>query len=250
MASKNPKKNGSTDDEVTKQRLLTNQYEKEQRLRLQTWVRQSKKKQKKNRDEQQEEEDDSKGLDETAALSLSSGRQYDAARRRLQTKSIKVPEALLMYRNRHQAADFRRRLPDDHSSEGTLLRLPPVSLSGSGSEEVVGFDRLEREEDSTGLRLPIMFPADDAVRRALYEEGTTTKEDGKGGGGRADYLFRRSLRRPESRYRFPVVSSWAYGWNVRDVVPVEEQWKKAENRLRNLVQDTFYARNGINLASQ
>lgn len=83
-----------------------------------------------------------------------------------------------------------------------------------------------------------MYPVPSRVRNKLYD-GFTKEEK-----GRYRYLNLRKLTAPETRFRLPVVTSWDYGWRLRDSIkPGEVKFSKfARTRL---VQDTFYTRNYV-----
>ena len=64
----------------------------------------------------------------------------------------------------------------------------------------------------------------------------------KEGTGRYAYLQIRKLKKPETKYDFPITSSWEYGWRLDDVV--KEFRAPAFGRSR-IVKDSFYRTNGI-----
>jgi len=83
-----------------------------------------------------------------------------------------------------------------------------------------------------------MHPVADVTKSSLYDGFT------KEGKGRYQYLQQRYQRIPEDKYQFPVLSSWEYGWRLKDVINTEDIHKPAAGRTR-IVADTFYTRTGI-----
>ncbi|OAF65260.1 hypothetical protein A3Q56_07030 [Intoshia linei] len=59
--------------------------------------------------------------------------------------------------------------------------------------------------------------------------------------GRYDYLNRRNQINPKEKYNYPILSSWHYGWNLDEV----SNDKKSQHSSINIIQQTFYTRNGI-----
>jgi len=66
----------------------------------------------------------------------------------------------------------------------------------------------------------------------------------KEGKGRYQYLHDRYLLDPETKYAFPILSSWEYGWRLSDVIKKEDIKKPINGRTR-IVADTFYTRTGV-----
>lgn len=83
-----------------------------------------------------------------------------------------------------------------------------------------------------------MKPVNKNVRELLYDGFT------KEGKGRYQYLQDRYQTIPESKYQFPVLSSWEYGWRLPDVIKKDDIKKPINGRTR-IVADTFYTRTGI-----
>ena len=91
-----------------------------------------------------------------------------------------------------------------------------------------------------------MIPAEEATRAQLHA--------GTSGDGRASYLRSRVERRPASRYVYPVVSSWQYGWTLHhddDALQLlqpggsSRQQRGPRHGRSRVVADTFYSRNGL-----
>ena len=85
---------------------------------------------------------------------------------------------------------------------------------------------------------PDMYPVPTRVRTTLYD-GFTKEEK-----GRYRYLNLRKLTAPEKRFRLPVVTSWDYGWRLKDSIKPGEL-KFSKHARTRLVQDTFYTRGYI-----
>jgi len=81
-----------------------------------------------------------------------------------------------------------------------------------------------------------MYPVEAGVRSLLYEGFS------REGRGRGRYLRRRNVDDPEQRYRFPVTTSYQYGWDTTELVP---RPSKPRFGRSSVVNSTFYARNGI-----
>ncbi len=94
-----------------------------------------------------------------------------------------------------------------------------------------------RRASATNLTVD-MLPVIGKTREKLYDGFT------KEGKGRYQYLQSRYQEIPETKYRFPVLSSWEYGWRLGDVISQEDVKKPANGRTR-IVADTFYTRTGI-----
>jgi len=69
------------------------------------------------------------------------------------------------------------------------------------------------------------------------------------GKGRYSYLKARHELNPEMKYKYPMVSSWEYGWRLGDVIKVSEIKNPPFGRSR-IVADTFYRSNLTGLSHQ
>lgn len=102
---------------------------------------------------------------------------------------------------------------------GSITAISPVSSQGSK----LNFD---------------MKPAESKVKIKLYDGFS------KEGKGRYQYLLERYNKKPESKFQFPVLSSWDYGWKIGHLTSRGNVQKSQYARTR-IVADTFYTRNGI-----
>lgn len=84
--------------------------------------------------------------------------------------------------------------------------------------------------------LETMRPADDKTQKLLFDGFT------KEGKGRHQYLRARTAHNPEDKYEFPLLSSWEYGWKLKDV---EQTFKNPKNGRSKIVEESFYRRNGV-----
>uniref|UniRef100_K7E3S0 Uncharacterized LOC103099791 n=1 Tax=Monodelphis domestica TaxID=13616 RepID=K7E3S0_MONDO len=84
--------------------------------------------------------------------------------------------------------------------------------------------------------LPDMRPATPKTGQLLYQG---ISHEGK---GRLLYLRERWQQKPEDKFRFPVLSSWDYGWCIGDAM---KEAKVPVHARSGLIRDTFYFRNGI-----
>ena len=103
----------------------------------------------------------------------------------------------------------------------------------------------KREEEETMRRIidearlqfkeEEMLPAKPGQIKKLYDGFT------KEGKGRYQYLHERTHMIPESKYTFPILSSWKYGWKLNE----EKVPGRPYNARTKLIADTFYTRNGV-----
>jgi hypothetical protein len=64
----------------------------------------------------------------------------------------------------------------------------------------------------------------------------------KEGKGRSQYLKIRKGENPEDKYEYPILSSYEYGWKLKEVAPA---YKTPINGRTKIVEDSFYRRNGV-----
>lgn len=145
-------------------------------------------------------------------------RQFQVFRKKVQEACPKAPEGLLHLRQTVKPKSYHRRIvpTDDH-----LVRLAKQDSDSSTAGPT-------KDMRNPGPR----------TRDLLYDGFT------KEGRGRYQYLQARYQCIPEVKYRFPLLSSWEYGWRLSDVMRVDEASKPAQGRTR-IVADTFYTRTGI-----
>ncbi|XP_037654912.1 protein ATP6V1FNB [Choloepus didactylus] len=62
------------------------------------------------------------------------------------------------------------------------------------------------------------------------------------GQGRARYLRERKRQQPREKYRYPILSSWEYGWHVGDAV---KDAKAPTYGRAKPITETFYIKSGI-----
>ncbi|XP_038627930.1 protein ATP6V1FNB [Tachyglossus aculeatus] len=101
-----------------------------------------------------------------------------------------------------------------------------------------------REAEKKGQRecvkaeplLAEMSPASPWMLQLLYQ-GISHE-----GRGRRQYLRERQQQKPEERFKYPVLSSWDYGWCLGDAVKEAKAPAHARSRV---IKDTFYFRNGV-----
>lgn len=83
-----------------------------------------------------------------------------------------------------------------------------------------------------------MYPVDKPTRDLLYE-GVSQQDE-----GRARYRHERYKKQPEVKYKFPLTNNWDYGWRLGDVIKKEEL-KNPKHVRKNIVEQTFFSRNGV-----
>lgn len=115
------------------------------------------------------------------------------------------------------------------------------SDAGSSEDHSKHVDVANPSSTATVVALP---PIASPAVSDMIEPDVTTRQKIYSQGGRSDYLRTRHRRRPESRYAFPVVSSWEYGWRLGDVIPTDAMHNPAHGRCR-IISDTFYRSNGL-----
>ncbi|XP_074861814.1 protein SPMIP1 [Carettochelys insculpta] len=118
------------------------------------------------------------------------------------------------------------------------LSSPRTQEEGTGFKkqgEVVNLPR-KQEDKGQDPHLMEMRPATPKTKHLLYQG---TSQEGK---GRHLYLQARKLKSPEEKFHYPVLSSWEYGWHLRDVIT---EIKTPIHARSGIVKDTFYIRNGV-----
>jgi len=83
-----------------------------------------------------------------------------------------------------------------------------------------------------------MYPVESKVKDTLYDGFTKESK------GRYQYLKKRQSKNPEDKFKFPLCSSWDYGWRLNDFVPKETMTNPDYGR-RAIVESDFFTRNGI-----
>ena len=136
---------------------------------------------------------------------------------------------------------FRKKIegacPKPTESLLQLRKLKPKNYH----KRLVNYNDCTSQLKSSRERLAVvrdMVPVPERAKTLLYDGFT------KEGRGRYQYLQSRYQTIPETKYHFPVLSSWEYGWRLGDVIKPEDIKKPAEGRTR-IVADTFYTRTGI-----
>ncbi|XP_027719834.1 protein ATP6V1FNB isoform X2 [Vombatus ursinus] len=122
--------------------------------------------------------------------------------------------------------------------------LPPISPprteypgEGAGVQSPQeGAEKGQKEKAEAEPFLPEMRPATPKTGQLLYQG---ISREGK---GRLLYLQARWQQKPEDKFRYPVLSSWDYGWHIGDTMKEAKAPVHAKSRL---VGDTFYFRNGV-----
>lgn len=140
-------------------------------------------------------------------------KQFEVFKKKLEQTAPKPTEDLLKLRDIKPKNYHKRRMRYDD-------QLPPLS------------------EDSANAKVDMREVRPSRTKDLLYDGFT------KEGKGRYQYLNERNHTIPEVKFRFPVLSSWEYGWRLGDVIRKEEIKKPEFGRTR-IVADTFYTRTGI-----
>lgn len=143
-------------------------------------------------------------------------KQFEVFRKKIEAACPKPTEDLLKLR-KLKAKNYHKKLVD---YEANVMRMP------EGSSRLAALPAVD------------MVQPPERSKTLLYDGFT------KEGKGRYQYLQQRYQTIPETKYQFPVLSSWEYGWRLGDVIRTEEIRKPANGRTR-IVADTFYTRTGI-----
>ena len=88
-----------------------------------------------------------------------------------------------------------------------------------------------------------MKPVDQDTLNLLFD-GLSRNDKGRKG-----YLKARSALDPEEKYDLPLISSWDYGWRIRDWMNNMGS-TKPEFCFTTTIPSTFYRRNGLNFNEQ
>ena len=83
-----------------------------------------------------------------------------------------------------------------------------------------------------------MAPVGEHTKRLLFD-GVSKEER-----GRRQYLKARVKEIPESKYLFPLCSSWDYGWQLKENLS-DNCFKKPEHGRRATMTSDFYTRNQL-----
>lgn len=140
-----------------------------------------------------------------------------------------------------------------HSADGVTRRpaAGPRVISGLPQINPMEFALRKKREEEETLRqiieearrsqtLDEMRPIDDQAKQTLYDGFS---REGK---GRHRYLRDRHQLSPESKFTFPMLSSWEYGWKIREEMP---GYGRPNNARTATVKDSFYTRNGVSTLS-
>ncbi|XP_043833543.1 protein ATP6V1FNB-like [Dromiciops gliroides] len=144
----------------------------------------------------------------------------------------------------------KKRQPPPLCSAPEPCLLPPISPTRMEHPEASTFpgegagvqapqegeEKGQVEEAKAEPFLPDMRPATPKTGQLLYQG---ISREGK---GRHLYLQARWQQKPEDKFRYPLLSSWDYGWCIGDAMKEAKAPVHARSRL---IRDTFYFRNGV-----
>jgi hypothetical protein len=91
------------------------------------------------------------------------------------------------------------------------------------------------KETNTNL-LSEMKPPSENLTKLLFD-GFSKEEK-----GRYQYLKARKSDNPEDKFEYPLLSSFEYGWKLKEVAPT---YKTPAHGRTKIVEDTFHRRNGV-----
>jgi len=150
-------------------------------------------------------------------------KQYQVFRKKIERHAAKPGEDLLA------------KLPEVRAPKQYHKKKPEYSQTMAELAAVHGRGASAAAADNRSVE---MWKVDNQTKSQLYQGFS------KEGTGRYQYLQKRYQLIPESKYTFPILSSWEYGWRLSDVIKKEDIKKPVNGRTR-IVADTFYTRTGI-----
>lgn len=116
----------------------------------------------------------------------------------------------------------------------TAINYPPKPPKKDPAADI---ERIQKQlkENQVNL-LSDMIPAEPAVKNLLFDGLSKEKK------GRYQYLQERKLDLPEQRYEYPLLSSFDYGWKLKEVA---QEYKTPIHGRGRIVEESFYRRNGV-----
>jgi len=201
-------------DELTRQRYLEENFNKERDTRLRWYFTTLKPRQ--------------------AECEGQKSKQYEVKLRKLQASCPKPTEELMQLRNSQKT--------QNSSADKNEIKLPKIQNKAE-ADTTTSLPVLQENVSLTLPPVPLrdMNQVDWETRGKIYDGSS---REGK---GRCSYLKARCELNPEEKYNFPVLSSWEYGWRLGEVVKVEEM-KNPEFGRSRIVADTFYRSNFTGLS--
>lgn len=135
----------------------------------------------------------------------------------------------------------RRSAAEESAARAASAGLPRINpfefavrqkrLEDEALREIVEQARARREKGQ-------MRPVDDQSKAALYDGFS------REGRGRARYLRERHRQAPDTKFTYPMVSSWEYGWKVNDET---DAYRRPRYARTATINGSFFARNGVPL---
>lgn len=116
----------------------------------------------------------------------------------------------------------------------TTLKFPARPNRGNTYDEI---ERIKEQLKNTGENfLSEMKKPNDETQKLLYDGFT------KEGKGRYQYLRERNNEDPETKYEYPLLNSFEYGWKLNEV---SQEYKTPTHGRGRIVEESFYRRNGV-----
>jgi hypothetical protein len=116
----------------------------------------------------------------------------------------------------------------------TDINYPPRPVKQSPSEQIAQLTAQLRA-NSANLLTDMKKPDEKQIQ--LLYDGFSKEEK-----GRYQYLKSRKSENPEDKFEYPLLSSFEYGWKLKEVAPA---YKTPVNGRSKIVEDSFYRRNGV-----
>lgn len=146
---------------------------------------------------------------------------------------------------RHES-DARIRFYQEQKARKAGITLPPVIRAipdiiptywaiNRKKEEDARMQEIREEVSLQRSRVP-MRPVDHATRDLLYL-GVSKEQE-----GRHQYLHDRLGINPETKYHFPLLTSWKYGWKIGGL---EDYYRRPTYARTAKIKENFYSRNGV-----
>lgn len=114
------------------------------------------------------------------------------------------------------------------------IQFPPKPVIHNQSKEIEELTK-KLKENQTNLLSDMRKPKQE-VTKLLYDGFTKEQK------GRYQYLRARKSDNPEEKYEYPLVSSFEYGWKLKEVAP---EYKTPQHGRGRIVESSFYRRNGV-----
>jgi hypothetical protein len=157
----------------------------------------------------------------------------------LEEQYTKEAAARLQFHAEQKAGITRRQTSNTRLTVG-LPQINPMEFALRKKREEEEALRQIIEEARRHQTTEEMRSVDQPTKNKLYDGFS---HEGK---GRSQYLRNRQDLSPEAKFTFPLLSSWEYGWKIRDEMST---YGRPVNARTATIKDSFYTRNGVSTLS-